>query len=53
MQAISTIKALKTQFPDYYSSLHEKCRKCANVMSSMECELCEDFDMFEDIKNKE
>ena len=30
----------------YDVNLDDKCRECKNLYSSMECEMCEDYDMF-------
>ena len=48
-----TIKDLKEHHPDYYNQLHSKCRVCQNIMSSMECELCVNFDMFVKVEVEE
>ncbi|HHT97482.1 MAG TPA: DNA cytosine methyltransferase [Clostridiales bacterium] len=34
-------------YPDY---LYEQCKTCKNLYSSLECEMCEDFDMYIDDK---
>lgn len=48
--ALTTIADLKENFPDYYAKLYPQCRVCKNIMSSYECDLCEDFDMFVRVK---
>ena len=48
-----TIKDLKEHHPDYYNQMRSKCRVCQNIMSSMECELCENFDMFVKVEVEE
>lgn len=30
----------------YINGLHDKCKKCKNLYSSQECDLCQEFDMF-------
>lgn len=45
-KALCTIADLKKNHPDYYQSLDEKCQVCQNILSSSECDMCEDFDMF-------
>ena len=52
--AMETIDDLKKNHPDYYRSLYPECQKCQNILSSYECDICEEFDMFihvEDRKN--
>ena len=51
--ALATIADLKENFPDYYAKLYPQCRVCKNIMSSYECDLCEDFDMFVRVKEDE
>lgn len=34
-------------------NLYEECKTCKNLWSSMKCDVCEDFDMYEDYRNKE
>lgn len=48
--ALFTIDDLKKNHPDYYGRLHPKCQVCQNIMTSMECDMCEDFDMFVRVK---
>lgn len=48
--ALSTIEDLKENFPEYYAKLHQQCRVCKNIMSSCECDLCRNFDMFVRVK---
>lgn len=44
--ALFTIEDLKKNHPDYYRRLDPKCQVCQNILSSSECDMCEDFDMF-------
>ena len=44
--AKATIRDLKENHSEYYESLHPKCKVCKNILSSYECELCRDYDMF-------
>lgn len=44
--ALFTIEDLKKNHPDYYRRLNPKCQVCQNILSSSECDMCEDFDMF-------
>ena len=48
--ALFTIDDLKKNHPDYYRQLASKCQVCQNILSSKECEMCENFDMFVSIK---
>ena len=50
--ALATIAYLKENFPEYYAKLHSQCRVCKNIMSSYECDLCENFDMFVKVKEE-
>lgn len=38
--------------PDYYRRLNPKCQVCQNILSSSECDMCEDFDMFARVKEE-
>lgn len=31
------------------TNLHEQCKNCNNLWSSMECEMCENFDMYKEV----
>lgn len=50
--ALATIADLKENFPEYYAELYPQCRVCKNIMSSYECDLCVDFDMFVRVKEE-
>lgn len=45
-KALATIADLKENYPEYYASLYPECQKCVNILSSCECDICEEFDMF-------
>lgn len=32
------------------NNLHDKCKSCDNKWSSLECDMCENFDMYENKK---
>ena len=32
------------------NNLHDKCKSCDNKWSSFECDMCENFDMYENKK---
>lgn len=51
--ALVTIVDLKENFPEYYAKLYPQCRVCKNIMSSYECDICREFDMFVKIKEEE
>lgn len=48
-KAARTIEDLKQNHPDCFNSLEPHCRKCMNILSSYECDCCEDFDMYQPI----
>lgn len=48
--ALATIADLKENFPDYYAKLYPQCWVSKNIMSSYECDLCENLDMFVRVK---
>lgn len=50
--ALFTIEDLKKNHPDYYRRLNPKCQVCQNILSSSECDMCEDFDMFARVKEE-
>lgn len=50
--ALFTIEDLKKNHPDYYRRLEPKCQVCQNILSSAECDMCEDFDMFTIVKEE-
>ena len=50
--ALFTIEDLKKNHPDYYRRLDPKCQVCQNILSSSECDMCEDFDMFARVKEE-
>ena len=50
--ALLTIEDLKKNHPDYYRRLDPKCQVCQNILSSAECDMCEDFDMFTRVKEE-
>lgn len=52
-QALDTIEDLKKNMPGYYVGLHPKCQICRNILSSMECDMCEDFDMFVKVEEED
>lgn len=45
-QAVNTINSIKKDLPEYYEMLDTLCRRCANILTSQECDVCEDYDMF-------
>ena len=51
-QAIATIKDLRENHPDYHNRLYEKCQTCQNILSCYECDICEDFDMYEPVREE-
>lgn len=48
--ALFTIEDLKKNHPDYYRRLNPKCQVCQNILSSSECDMREEFDMFARVK---
>ncbi len=50
-RARTNIRDLKENCPEYYENLYAKCKACRNILSSMECEMCENFDMFESVED--
>ena len=50
--ALLTIEDLKKNHRDYYKRLDPKCQVCQNILSSSECDMCEDFDMFVRVKEE-
>jgi hypothetical protein len=50
--ALLTIEDLKMNHLDYYKRLDPKCQVCQNILSSSECDMCEDFDMFVRVKEE-
>ena len=47
---LATIEDLKENFPEHYAKLHPQRRVCKNIMSSYQCDLCRNFDMFVRVK---
>ena len=50
--ALFTIEDLKKNHPDYYRRLNPKCQVCQNILSSSECDMCEESDMFARVKEE-
>lgn len=50
--ALLTIEDLKKNHLDYYRRSDPKCQVCQNILSSSECDMCEDFDMFVRVKEE-
>lgn len=43
---MSIAEVLKEHIPEYYNSLQEKCKTCKYLLSSYECDCCDDNDMY-------
>lgn len=51
-KAKDMLDQLKEQYPKYYNNLYTRCKSCRNILSSMQCEMCEEFDMYESIEEE-
>ena len=49
-KALTTLLMLAKDHRSFFESLNPKCQVCQNIFSSQECDMCEDFDMFKNLK---
>lgn len=51
-KALATLLILAKDHQSFYESLNPKCQVCQNILSSQECDMCEEFDMFKDAQKE-